>query len=64
VAKARVIVVDERNLEVRQVQALENIATYLERLELLREYELGVRVEYDHGDPYVSKGPEKSDRDA
>jgi hypothetical protein len=25
----------------------------LERLRLLKEHELGVRVEYDHGDPYV-----------
>jgi hypothetical protein len=47
--------VDERNLEAREVQALENIATYLERFLLLCEYELGVEVKYPHGDPCVVK---------
>jgi hypothetical protein len=37
----------------RLVHACENIATELERLRLLKEHELGVRVEYDGGDPYV-----------
>jgi hypothetical protein len=37
----------------RLVHACENIATELERLRLLKEHELGVRVEYVGGDPYV-----------
>ena len=37
---------------IRLVEALENVAAELERLRLLREYELGARVEYSH-DPNV-----------
>ena len=43
------------NLLARLVDALENIAAELERLRVLKEYELGVRVEESpegHG-PYV-----------
>jgi hypothetical protein len=38
----------------RIAETLEVIAAELERLRLLREHELGVRVEYEEGDPYVS----------
>ena len=37
----------------RTLDALEKIATELERLRILREYELGVSVEYDEHAPYV-----------
>jgi hypothetical protein len=37
----------------RTIDALENIAAELERLRLLKEHELGARVEYSGGDPYV-----------
>jgi hypothetical protein len=37
----------------RLLDALENVASELERLRLLKEYELGVRVEHQGGDPYV-----------
>jgi hypothetical protein len=37
----------------RLVDACENIAAELERLRLLKEHELGVRVEHADGDPYV-----------
>jgi len=36
----------------RQVEVLENIAMQLAELRLLKEHELGVKVEYDP-DPYV-----------
>jgi hypothetical protein len=37
----------------RIVDALEVIAAQLEQLRILKEHELGVRVEYEGGDPYV-----------
>ena len=42
-------------LESRQLDALENVAAELERLRLLKEYELSVRVVEDQGDPRVVK---------
>ena len=45
----------------RIIEALENIGMELERLRLLREHELGVRVEMapdGHG-PYIPKVPEE-----
>lgn len=33
---------------------LELIAAELERLRILREYELGVEIRYEGGDPYVA----------
>ena len=38
----------------RTIDALENIAAELERLRLLKEHELGVRIEHDP-DPYVRR---------
>jgi len=35
-------------------QDLDIIAAELERLRILKEHELGVRVEYEEGDPCVS----------
>jgi hypothetical protein len=43
----------------RMLDALENIARELERLRLLREYELGVRIEYEGGDLQVRSVEEK-----
>jgi hypothetical protein len=42
----------------RLVDALENIAAELEQLRVLKEHELGVRVEYasEGGGPYVPRG--------
>jgi hypothetical protein len=40
----------------RLVDACENIAAELERLRLLKEHELGARVEHEDGDPYVKVG--------
>ena len=37
----------------RLADALESVAAELERLRLLKEYELGVRVEHSGGAPYV-----------
>jgi len=37
----------------RTIDALEGIALRLEELVLLKEHELGVRVEYEDGNPYV-----------
>ena len=37
----------------RMLDAVELIAAELERLRLLQEYELGVRVVYEGGDPKV-----------
>ena len=47
--------VDEQTRRGRELDALENIAAELERLRVLKEHELGVRVEYPpEGDfPYV-----------
>ena len=38
----------------RMTAALESIAAELERLRMLKEYELGVRIEYEDGDPYIA----------
>jgi hypothetical protein len=37
----------------RIIQALDNIAAELERLRVLKEHEIGVRVEDDEHGPYV-----------
>ena len=37
----------------RLLDALENIALELERLRMLKEHELNVRIEYADGDPQV-----------
>jgi hypothetical protein len=44
---------DEETRKGRELDAVENIAVELERLRMLREYELGVRVENDQGSLYV-----------
>jgi hypothetical protein len=45
---------DELERMLRLVDALENIAIEMERLRVLKEHELGVRLEYgEGGDPYV-----------
>jgi hypothetical protein len=41
------------NAPERLLDALENIAAELERLRLLREYELGAYIEHAPGGPYV-----------
>ena len=45
---------DEETRKGRTLDALESIAAELERLWILREYELGARVEDDQGSPYVA----------
>jgi hypothetical protein len=50
---------DLDNLLVRVMDACEANTALLERLVLLKEYELGVTVEYDEGDPYISE-PQRS----
>jgi hypothetical protein len=42
----------------RTIDALENLAAELERLRLLKERELGARVEYSGGDPYFKPADE------
>ena len=37
----------------RPLEALELIAGELEKLRLLKEHELGVRIEHEEGDPFV-----------
>ena len=44
---------DLDNLLLRTMDACENAALCLEALQMLKEYELGAKVEYDQGDPYV-----------
>jgi hypothetical protein len=45
---------DENTRKWRELDALENIATELMRLRVLKEYELGVRLEESpDGEPYV-----------
>jgi hypothetical protein len=44
---------DEKTHKLREVDALENIAVELERLRMLKEYELSARVEDDEGSLYV-----------
>ena len=48
---------DEIERAGRLVDALENIASELEQLRVLKEYELGVRIEYGEGGsgPYVPR---------
>jgi hypothetical protein len=50
---------DEEQRKARTLDALELIAAELERLRLLREYELGVCIEYVGGDPQVRPVQEK-----
>jgi len=40
---------DEKKRKARELDALENIAAELERLRMLKEYELGAWVENDEG---------------
>ena len=49
---------DENTRKARELDALELIAAELERLRVLKEHELGVRVEYasEGGGPYVPRG--------
>ena len=46
---------DEKKRKERELDALEGIAAELERLRVLKEHELGVRLEHsaDGGEPYV-----------
>jgi hypothetical protein len=46
---------DEQTRRARELDALELIAAELENLRVLKEHELGVRLEYDPdgGGPYV-----------
>jgi hypothetical protein len=44
---------DEYTRKGRELDALENIAAELERLRILKEHKLGVRVENDEGSLYV-----------
>jgi hypothetical protein len=44
---------DEQKRRARELDALEVIAEQLERLRVLKEHELGVRVEEVEGDLYV-----------
>ena len=44
---------DEQQRKARELDALELIAAELERLRMLKEYELGARVEEVEGDLYV-----------
>lgn len=48
---------DEQTRKARELDALEVIAAELERLRVLKEHELGVRVEEDEdgSGPYVTK---------
>ena len=44
---------DEETRGDRTLDALELIAGELEKLRLLKEHELGVRIEHEEGDPFV-----------
>ena len=44
---------NEAQLMSRLLEAAENAALELERPRLLKPHELGVRLEYSNGDPYV-----------
>jgi len=48
---------NERTRSLRELDALELIAAELERLRILKEHELGVKLEYDAdaGGPFVPK---------
>ena len=45
---------DEQTRQERTLEALESIASELELLRFLREYELGVRVKNEEGSLYVA----------
>jgi hypothetical protein len=45
---------DEETRRARMLDALKSIAAELERLRILREHELGVRVEEEEGSLYVA----------
>lgn len=45
--------INEETRETRQLDALESIAAELVRLRLLKEHELGVRIEHGEGDPFM-----------
>jgi hypothetical protein len=49
---------NEQTRRVRELEALENIVKELERLRILKEHELGVRLEEskEGGGPYVPIG--------
>jgi hypothetical protein len=49
----------------RTIDALENIATVLERLRVLKEYELGVRIREapDGNGPYVPREPSEAEEE-
>jgi hypothetical protein len=49
---------NDAQLKMRVLSALESIASELEQLRLLKEHELGVHVEHNP-DPYVSVEAEK-----
>jgi hypothetical protein len=44
---------DEETRRYRELEALENIAVELERLRMLKEHEMGVRVEDEGGSLFV-----------
>ena len=45
----------------RLLDACENAASELERLRMLKEYELSVAVKYDNGDPYLEERPRSTE---
>lgn len=51
---------DEKNRKERELEALEGIALELWRLRVLKEHELGVRLEHSAagGEPYVPEAKE------
>jgi hypothetical protein len=49
---------EELERMIRLVDALENIAVEMERLRLLKEYELGARIEHGAGGSYVKANEE------
>jgi hypothetical protein len=52
---------DEQTRRAQQLDAPETIAEELERLRVLKEHELGVRLEYDpDGGPYVPEAEKVS----
>ena len=51
---------EEKTRRARELDALELIAAELENLRVLKEHELGVKLQYDPdgGGPYVPEGEE------
>ena len=49
---------DEQTRKERTLEALEFIAEELEKLRMLREREMGVRIEYEEGALYVRPAEE------